>query len=61
MSGLSYWKCRKCHGTGKTIWQEQVNECSACDGTGNALVDGEARRHLRRVRELELKKLGLQP
>lgn len=54
MRHLNYWQCSKCHGTGKVIpvYAKNVEECEACDGTGNALVNGEAERHRRRISEL---------
>lgn len=48
------WKCRECHGTGRVFrpWYAETSEpCFKCDGSGDALVDGDARRHERRVRD----------
>ncbi len=54
---ITYWKCPKCHGTGKNIVANHwIERCFDCDGTGNALEDGAARAHERRVREIENKK-----
>lgn len=54
---MNYWKCAQCHGTGKDIdyWtgKARVIKCNECDGTGNALVDGAAERHKRRIFEIE--------
>lgn len=43
---LTYWKCHHCHGIGKISprWSDHVDDCRSCDGTGNALVDGEDER-----------------
>lgn len=49
---LTYWKCQKCHGTGRVFepwYADEPKECLRCDGTGNALVDGETERHKRRL------------
>lgn len=54
---VRYWKCPECHGVGKRIryWTTpaSVEPCPKCDGTGNALVDGEARRYAREVERIE--------
>lgn len=50
---LTWWKCPKCHGTGRVIALRRVEPCFHCDGTGNALIDGRARDHARRVAEIE--------
>lgn len=33
---IVFWKCGKCYGTGKIIAGDRVEECSKCDGSGNA-------------------------
>jgi DnaJ-class molecular chaperone len=56
-----WWKCRHCHGTGRVFepwYAQESNACSTCDGTGNAVVDGEAERHRRRVHEETIKQFG---
>lgn len=56
---LTYWKCPKCHGTGKTIpIPGRVEDCFDCDGTGNALVDGKARAHEREVNDILAGRMG---
>lgn len=50
---LRYWKCRKCHGTGRVIWAGRAERCFDCAGTGNAMVDGRAEDHKRRLREID--------
>lgn len=49
---LTYWKCRECHGTGRVFrpwYAKESQPCFKCDGSGNALVDGEEQRHRRRL------------
>ena len=53
MSEPFFQKCKRCCGTGKTIFCEKITPCPDCDGTGNALVDGEEMRYRRRLREIE--------
>lgn len=51
---LTYWECSDCRGTGRVFrpWYAKHSEqCFKCDGTGNAIVDGEAARHRRRLHE----------
>ena len=50
---LTYWKCNVCHGTGRKFehWMDRSEICFKCDGTGNALVDGEERRLRRKLEE----------
>lgn len=57
MLTLTYWECRKCHGTGRIFphYETEPYECSACDGTGNALVNGDAARHQRKLDEFDSK------
>lgn len=53
---LTYWKCPRCHGTGLTFepwFADEPNVCSKCGGSGNALVDGEAERHKRRLLDFD--------
>ena len=50
---LGFWKCPKCHGTGRVIVLDVALRCMSCDGTGNALVDGAARAHERRLAEID--------
>lgn len=54
---ITFWKCPKCHGTGKTIkyWgvKAETEACRKCDGTGNGLVDGEASEHQREIDRIE--------
>lgn len=53
---MNYWKCPKCHGTGKVILAYSATEmCFDCDGTGNGYVDGAARYHAREVDRIERK------
>lgn len=50
----NWWKCPECHGTGRVFrpWYAKTSEpCFKCDATGNAMVDGEAERHKRRLFE----------
>lgn len=54
---LTYWKCRHCFGSGKIIICGRVSPCGACDGTGNAMVDGEAADHARRIAAVEAEAL----
>ena len=54
---ISYWKCPKCHGTGRVFspWYAKTSqECFDCAGSGNAFVSGEEERHRRRLAD-ELK------
>ena len=46
---ITYWRCRKCRRVG--ILAPYGLRCLRCDGTGNALVDGEAAAHQRAVKE----------
>lgn len=51
---LNYWKCPKCHGSGRVIpIPGHAASCEACDGTGNALVDGAAARHRRALERID--------
>lgn len=55
---LTYWKCPKCFGTGRVIVNDHkavphAKSCVDCDGSGNALVDGQANEHLRRLSEID--------
>lgn len=44
---ITYWKCSKCHGTGRVF----DNSCRKCGATGNALVDGVAREYADMIAE----------
>lgn len=59
---ITFWKCPKCHGTGKVITGRigppRVKDCERCDGTGNAMVDGAAEAHKRRIAEIETRQLA---
>jgi hypothetical protein len=54
---LKFWKCPRCHGTGKIIGgrigSARIEPCGRCDGTGNALVDGVARAYEREIAKVE--------
>jgi hypothetical protein len=52
---VRHWKCPQCQGTGKKIAHDRKSTyaCEACDGTGNAFVDGAARRYQREIDEIE--------
>lgn len=55
-----WWKCNECQGTGRVFrpWYAPTSEeCFKCDGTGNACVDGKARRHRRRVLDEAIRKI----
>lgn len=53
----SHWKCGRCHGTGWEIpFPGHTDRCPDCDGTGNALVDGDAARHAREVARIRADK-----
>ena len=57
MERIRYWKCSDCHGTGRAEHiPGRVTTCERCDGTGNALVDGEAAAHRRRLIEIDADK-----
>lgn len=54
---MNWWKCSECHGTGRVYrpWYAKTSEsCDRCDGSGNAMVDGAAERHRRRVLEEQI-------
>lgn len=48
---ITFWKCPQCHGCGEVAphWSNTVHVCPACDGTGNALVDGAEREQRREI------------
>lgn len=50
---LTYWKCPKCHGTGRVIYGPNAEKCFECDGTGNAMIDGVEQAHRRRLAEID--------
>jgi DnaJ-class molecular chaperone len=55
-----WWKCPECHGTGRVFspWYAKTSEsCLKCDGTGNAVVNGEEERHRRRLLDEQIDKL----
>lgn len=57
---IGWWRCPECHGTGRVFrpWYAETSEpCFECDGTGNACVDGERRRHARKLLEEQFRKL----
>ena len=50
---ITYWRCPHCKGTGEVIiGHRSIEPCSRCDGTGNALVDGEAMAHKREIERI---------
>lgn len=49
---LTYWRCLECHGTGRRVSGGYDFHCDACDGTGNALVNGKARAHHRAMERI---------
>lgn len=58
---LTYWKCPDCHGAGLVFrpwYAETPEQCFKCDGTGNALVDGETERHKRRLADFDAAAIG---
>lgn len=52
---INYWRCQHCYGAGFVFepYMQGPQQCLKCDGTGNALIDGAAERHKRRVQEWE--------
>jgi len=48
-----FWKCPRCHGTGREIISNTAIRCLGCDGTGNGFTDGDAAAHERRLQELD--------
>lgn len=57
----AWFNCRECHGTGRVFepwYSKESKPCFRCDGTGNACVDGEQRRHQRRLHDEMLERIG---
>jgi hypothetical protein len=50
---LTYRPCPRCYGSGRRIIADRAISCEACDGTGNALVDGRAAQHRRELAEID--------
>ena len=50
---IHFWRCSHCFGTGLVFepYMQGPLQCLKCDGTGKAMVDGEAERHKRRIQE----------
>jgi hypothetical protein len=52
---ITYWRCRHCFGTGMVFepYLKAPITCFRCDGSGNALIDGAAEQHKRRLAEFD--------